>query len=295
MAEDDKTNEQKPFLNRLKGAFQAAVCFSYITASISTVGIVPALMGAVGGASGVIGYGIRAVGRRRNSYKLEKFGADMIDVGVKMVLSPAWFSAYGLDGVKKMVTGSDKNSLSDWKFLSSAERVNRKYPNEDHNYKPVSNRIKGLVQLGVGASYWSLTLGSMGSVPLSCFLWGMAVTGGGLAISALGEASKNEGVAKFGSEMSGVGVKMMLSPAWFTAYAIDGIGKIVTGSNKNYFSEWPKLNFGQKNKKPNSPEQVPKQEVAKPLQNNKTNVNQQNISPSPTPTISAAKVNFKGR
>lgn len=38
--------------------------------------------------------------------------------------------------------------------------------------------------------------------------------------------------------MQDIGIKILASPIWVSCFALDGVGTMITGSKKNWLSEW---------------------------------------------------------
>ncbi len=116
----EKEDEYRPVSNRINGLFKVGAAALYWSFTLSSGLVFPGLLALAGSAIAVTGLVVKTIGEKTDLRKMEKFGADIIDSGVKACLSPIWVSCYAIDGIGNFITGSKKNRLSRWDFNSKA-------------------------------------------------------------------------------------------------------------------------------------------------------------------------------
>ena len=100
------------------------------------------------------------------------------------------------------------------------------------------NRVKGVAKAGIGALYWSIAISSGGSLPAITALYGLAILGTGRITRSIGQISGSENLKKLGAGIGDIGVKVALSPVYFTTLGLDGLSNAYNGKEDNNFSNY---------------------------------------------------------
>lgn len=136
----DKEEKYRPITNRLLGLAKATTGLAYWVVTVSSGPVVPIFFALVGAAPTITGFAIKFIGEKMGSRKAEKFGADMQDIGIKILASPIWVSCFALDGVGNMITGSKKNWLSEWNL--NIKKVEKRHAEEDFQIIEHYNKLQ---------------------------------------------------------------------------------------------------------------------------------------------------------
>lgn len=98
------------------------------------------------------------------------------------------------------------------------------------------NRVKGAAKAGIGAAYWSIAISSGGSLPAITALYGIAIIATGRIIRSVGQITDYEPLKKTGADIGNIGVKIALSPIYFSTLGLDGLANLYNGKADNNFS-----------------------------------------------------------
>lgn len=98
------------------------------------------------------------------------------------------------------------------------------------------NRVKGVAKAGIGAAYWSIAVSSGGSLPAITALYGIAIIATGRIIRSVGQITGYEPLKKTGADLGNIGVKIALSPIYFSTLGLDGLANLYNGKADNNLS-----------------------------------------------------------